>query len=750
MATTNVGFSVTVESNDATKSIKELRTEIEQTTKAVEDLGTQYGENSKEVEAAQKRLANLQDLINQKQEENTQRLDNAAKTVSALSAAYGGVQGALELTGLAGEDTIKQLAKIQSALAIGDAVQNLAEFRGAIVSTFTELRTGAVKAFQAIKAGIGSTGIGVLVLALGAIVAYWDDIKEAVSGVSSEQKDLLETTKADAKAQQDKLSAIDSQDNVLKLQGKSEKDILNLKIKQTGEVISATQKQLAQQKIVLQAQISAEKKNKEILQGILKFVTAPLQLVIDGVNQVAKVFGKGFEFNVADKLSGLVFDPKATEKAGNEEIAAIEKTLGQLTNQRAGYQLSLQNIDKQGGKASNKDAETLRKEKEAAEKEAQLILAEANKKLKTAQEQELLSITESYAEKQKKLALAGIKDNGDLAAAEQKEKQVVLDKFAKEAKDLKDKNDKEAKDKEAAFQKELNKITLETKLEGIVDENAKAREQLLASYEQQRKDIEANENLTAEQKSSLKLALANKEKQSLDALQLTEDKRLAAKEITDLDARIAKNETDLQIERDLLGQKDTLLKDAFAKKLITEDQYNAGVEANSKARIEIDKQETEAKVRNAEIASQLLNTISDVLGKNTAAGKAAAIASTTIDTYLSAQKAYASQLLPGDPTSPIRAAIAAGIAVVGGIKNVKSILAVKTPNGGGGGAANISSPSLSGAPIAPPQPQAATTNISAQSINALGNQATRAYVVESDVTSSQERIAAIQQRARFG
>ena len=230
-----------------------------------------------------------------------------------------------------------------------------------------------------------------------------------------------------------------------------------------------------------------------------------------------------------------------------------------------------------------------------------------------------------------------------------------------------------------------------------------------------------------------------------------DEKKQAAKDLADLDKKIAKNTTDLELERSLLNEKQIAVEEAFANSLITEEQYNAALEANAKARADIDKLETEAKVRNAEVASQLLGTISDIVGKNTAAGKAAAIASTTIDTYLSAQKAYASQLIPGDPTSPIRAAIAAGIAVVGGIKNVKSILAVKTPGGGGGGAANISAPNVSAtAPIAPAQPQAATTNISAQSINALGNQATRAYVVESDVTSSQQRMAAIQQRARFG
>jgi DNA repair exonuclease SbcCD ATPase subunit len=623
MATTNVGFSVTVESNDASKSIKELRQEIEKTTKAVEDLGTQYGENSKEVEAAQKRLSNLQDLTNQKQEQNTQRLDNAAKTVTALSAAYGGVQGALELTGLAGEDTIKQLAKIQSALAIGDAVQNLSEFREAITSTFTDLRTGAVKAFQAVKAGIGATGIGALLLALGGIIAYWDDIKAAIGGVSEEQNKLLQDTQAEAKAQQEKLSTIDSQDNVLKLQGKSEKDILDLKIKQTGQVIASTEKQIAQQKIVLQAQLSAEKRNKEILKGILTFVTAPLQLVIDGVNQVAKVFGKGFEFNVAEKLSGLVFDPKATEANGQKEIAALDKTLADLKNKQAGYQLSVQSLNKQTSNAAIGNGNKLAEEENA-------------------------------------------------------------------------------------------------RLEKQLADEKKLTEDLLAEYEKRSK-----------QTKSVK-TLSQKEIAALDAAQAKEDKDKQDKinnERIDGQMKVVANTTNFALQG--------IQKQQEATKNSAEN-----ISAVNKWLASEDKKRLDEKVADTQMA---LDALSAIVDQNSVAGKAIAVAQAIINTYQGATKALGQGGALGF--------ITAGAVIAAGIMNVKKIVSTKIPSAKGTGSVSggASAPSISAsAPIAPPQPQAQTTTLDSQSINAIGNQTSRAYVVESDVTSSQQRIAAIQQRARFG
>jgi hypothetical protein len=94
----------------------------------------------------------------------------------------------------------------------------------------------------------------------------------------------------------------------------------------------------------------------------------------------------------------------------------------------------------------------------------------------------------------------------------------------------------------------------------------------------------------------------------------------------------------------------------------------------------------------------MLGSASALLGQNTVAGKATAIAQTTIDTYLAAQKAYAS--LVGIPiVGPALAGVAAGIAVAGGLMNVKKILSVQVPStggsGGGGGIPSAPAPAAS-------------------------------------------------------
>jgi hypothetical protein len=180
MAEEIVGVKIQVDASDMNKSVGDLRKKIIETEAEVKRLEQAYGEQSKEAIEGQKRLAQLQDITNKKIEQQNQRIDDAAKTVSALSAAYGGVQGALELTGLAGEDTIKQLAKIQSALAIGDAVQNLAEFKGAIKNTFSTFATSIKSTFSTLRSGLIATGIGAFVVALGLVAANFETVKKVV------------------------------------------------------------------------------------------------------------------------------------------------------------------------------------------------------------------------------------------------------------------------------------------------------------------------------------------------------------------------------------------------------------------------------------------------------------------------------------------------------------------------------------------------------------------------------------------
>ena len=175
--------------------------------------------------------------------------------------------------------------------------------------------------------------------------------------------------------------------------------------------------------------------------------------------------------------------------------------------------------------------------------------------------------------------------------------------------------------------------------------------------------------------------------------------------------------------------------------------------ANAKAQIR--KEEVAMAEATADQIGKTLSALSDMVGENTVAGKGLAIASATISTYLSAVKAYESQFMPvADVTSPFRGALAAAAAVATGIATIRKIAAVQIPNssGGGGSAPTPSGYSFNSGGSAPIQAGASvtTTSLSQGTLKQLQTQPIRAYVVENDITTNQDRIKRIEGAAVFG
>lgn len=349
MAQEIIGIKVTGDVSGAEKSVGSLKQQLREAQKEVTTLSEKFGATSDEAVKAAKKAAELKDRIGDAKS-LTDAFNPDAKfrafsaSLSAVAGGFGAVQGAVGLLGVKSEEVEKTLLKVQSAMAISQGLQAVGEG----IDSFKQMKAVAIDAFKGIKAAIGSTGIGLLVIALGVIVTYWDDIKSAVSGVSKEQEDLNEKTKANVTAEKEKLDALNSQDNTLKLQGKSEKEILQLKIKQTDAVITATEEQIKQQQITLKAQIEAEKRNKAILKGILEFLTAPIAILLRTIDSVGSALGQNFglEEKLYGGIANMVFDPSETEKKGEEDLKALDKELAKLKESRAGYQLQIQNIDK--------------------------------------------------------------------------------------------------------------------------------------------------------------------------------------------------------------------------------------------------------------------------------------------------------------------------------------------------------------------------------------------------------------------
>lgn len=381
-----------VQSN-ADQAIGSLRTQLRQAQQEVAALSDKFGATSKEAVEAAKRAADLKDRIGDAKA-LTDAFNPDAKfkaltaSLSGVAGGFGAVQGAIGLIGNESQDVEKALLKVQSAMALSQGLQALGESADA----FKQLKAVAVNAMNSIKAAIGSTGIGLLVVALGAIYTYWDDIKETVSGVSDEQRKLNELAHTNYETAKEQLKTISNQDNVLKLQGKSEREILEIKSNQIKSTIKKGEIELKRVAETSKAEEAAALRNYELTKNILdmaanfayflpKIMLIPIDLAIKGANKVSEALGlgKAVSFDVLktvnemqDKttsfLAKQLFDPAEVKAKGEETRKEIQGQINELNNQWAGYQLGIKDIDNKAQEERDKKAQ---EEKEKRDKKAQ-------------------------------------------------------------------------------------------------------------------------------------------------------------------------------------------------------------------------------------------------------------------------------------------------------------------------------------------------------------------------------------------
>lgn len=429
-----------------------------------------------------------------------------------------------------------------------EGIKVLDQLTGGAVSKFQDFSKSAkggigalkslTKGFKGLKTAILTTGIGAIVIALGLVVAYWDDIKELVSGVSEEQKKLLAQQEASVKASEKAFDSISATENTLKLQGKSEKDILELKKQQTNESISALETQLTLQKEQSDAQVKALQRNKDIAQKVIRFLTLPITLLLGTVDALTNSLanlgildeGTNLEKSFSGGIAGLLFDPDEAQKTGDEAVSKIQEQLTKLKNRRDGYLLK----EKSDIKKSNQDKIDLQKELDKKLADLQV------KNIKDKEARELASL-----ELERKRARKELEDKGastDLLIEFDKQyltrKKEITDKYDAEEKARKDKEKAEADKKKNDALKLLEEERI------LAEESELTKEEL--------------EKLKVEQKYANLIALAKKYGE--DETSLVKSRNAQIKAIDDKKAK-----EDIAREQFIKRQKLALVGDTFGQ-----------------------------------------------------------------------------------------------------------------------------------------------------------------------------------------
>lgn len=742
MADTKViAAKVQVDTDEAQKNVLKLQGNVNDLKKAFKDSAAGSDEQLaalKKLKAAEKELADAQNVLTQSNEKSAGAFSKIKGSLSAIPGAAGAATQSV--TGLG--TTLKALAANPIVLVITALVGALT----LLYKAFTSTNDGADKMEQ-IFAGIGAV-IDVLrdrVLKIaGAIAKFFSgDFKGAIQDAKSAVSGLGDEIAGEFRKAQEATAMLQEVEDAMRSLGVTRAK-LNRDLAQAKELITDENASYADKKKAIEQVREAEgKQTAQELENAKKKLEA-----IKARNALSDISDERMQ-EEADAQAAVY----ALEEKSASDIRALNKQSRAIEKQEEAKRKEEQ----------QKAAEEERKRKEE-------LASYTNKLLKLQQDNQLALIKDGYLKERTALSNK-INDEKRQNEEAYKERKISLEQLNalneeleiqkdRQLAEIKEKYKSEEKKKEESFQKELSDITSKTRVAGIKDAQQSELVQLEIGYQEKLKQAIEKYKDDSAKLEQIKAAIDEQyrtEKAAKEAkIKEEADKKKLEADIAAQEKIFNEQQSTLEQKKAALDAEQVIIQQAFGTKVLSEEEYNKKLEALSKSRKQITDIETEHRVKTFQIIGSAANAFSDLIGKNTVAGKIAAVAATTINTYEAAWSIFKNASKnPASIPFPAYPYIQAGLAIVAGLKTVNDIVKVKTPGGGGSGGSAPSAPTLQ-APAAPLAPTQASTSLDQNTINNIGNaaaggvNAVRAYVVEEDSAAAAARAARLQGAAVLG
>jgi hypothetical protein len=632
------------------------------------------------------------------------------------------------------DDVNKKLAQTsQSVEKVGDSQANTNELvmkGGEVLDQYTgglfglarkwwEMGKAAKTSLNGIKTGLISTGIGALVVALGLVVAYWDEITAALGFANDEQEDLNEQTKQYNLILEKQVDIINRTQNTRVQQLKEE-------ALARGEILSDDEARLQvayELKHAADADLENARKIRDEKIDALALDDEAIAKIDQKINEQQKYFKKNKDLSfqeqqevemLAQRRIHLFEEEKKKIKEGNaEKLKGIQEAqieLDKATETQTNAQNAINALEEKRNETAMKAIEEELAARDAAADKLKALLQKYYDLALSLDQAHQLALIENDRERQLKALEFELEnnkrsiDNSEFTAAQ---KNIIKEKY-----------DQAYQDKKEALEAQWAREEL-LRLQGYLDEANKVREDNERAFYENLENVREEmrqKGLTPEQ---LEIEAAEAKYFELIELakQYNEDvsdlEEAQAKEVNDIKQKYADEQRrqELEDERWLMNAKlDLTIQSLQLADEIT-NLFVAKNEKQARTQFNISKG-----LRLAEA------TISAIQGAQNAFTSAAANVPATAASF----GAYPF----------IQAGLAAGFGAV----KVAMIAKQKFQSTGGGG--DIGSITGGGGAAPMPAPQfnivgAGATNQLSQSIADQNAKPVKAYVVANDVTTMQ-------------
>jgi len=392
------------------QSVKELNIQLERAKENLTDIGIAYGENSTQYADAAKKLQTLEgayDNVNTEVKElgdkNLKKVTNETKNLKNGFDAVGNAGQVLEsVGGDVGKVGSAMKGASEKANLFSDKLNLLGNFKTQILNLAKVFKVNVVRSVGMARVAViglmSALGIGLLIAGLAVVVQYWDDIVEFMGLGATEAEKLAKATEKRAEATQKSLDDHNGMTNQLKLQGLSEKQILDMTIEKAAINLKAAMEAAQAAQASRREEFAKTQRLKKNFAEILKWLTLPVKALLLPIEGALKLFGKPSLFKKMDAaVSNIVFDPNKIDKEGEEAAAAAQKNIDKLKEQQAGYLLKRQSMVK----AASDKAKKIRDKNAADAAAAQKKIDDAKLAAQEEAEQKAFNIAAKAARTKK-------------------------------------------------------------------------------------------------------------------------------------------------------------------------------------------------------------------------------------------------------------------------------------------------------------------------------------------------------------
>ena len=511
MATQEMIFKLSFDDEGTFTGLEDINQElnkVDDSTKAVEKstktLKAQYAELKKQQDQYDPGTKKFQELSVQ-MGELKDRMNDAADAVRGNTGPA--IEGARASFGLMGEQ-IMNLDFEGLSQSLNLVSGNLARLKPEDISKgLKSMAEAGVNAFKAIGKAILANpllAIGAVIVGIAMnfekIIKFFPEFENALTGIDEKQREVAKNAHSQFEASKKAYENSLLQENSLRLQGKSEKEILQYKMGELEASIKKGKIDLQIQEQNAQGQIDASKRNAELLTQVvrgalelsavgLRMLSAPIDLVLATANKVSETLGFGTitAINLNDEITKLtemgskmvsefLIDPVAQEKELKDSLEKQRHEIAQMESDYIGFQLSIKKIDSDAQKEKDKLAEDARKkaqdELEAAKKLYQET-RDAEIAAEDAKYKAIQAIQENAKEKEITAAIEASEELYKLAGEDAAAEALIAENLKKQIADI----TKKYTDEEKAAELKADNEEAERRLKKLDDEKKLLAEQ---------------------------------------------------------------------------------------------------------------------------------------------------------------------------------------------------------------------------------------------------------------------------------